>query len=221
MGIDRRSLTKAESGNKPVEHETAQAIANYYKVEIQSILIVEKFSGPANAVILSSFPDLLAKNIEIVEKARKFIVCFGSRSRDKDYLLKIEAACKANPKLVYKRILFYRPFHIELQRHLARLIEFRSPRDRREGYQTLHICVCDDVIKQPEVSICMSETQANFVIPSVNMPGNYDTSLYTDDRRAIDAWASLANELCRNCPQVETIDNLLALGVQPDGERYV
>jgi uncharacterized protein len=77
------------------------------------------------------------------------------------------------------------------------------------------------LIRQPELSICMNEKKANFILPSINLPGQYDTSLYLDDVRAIKTWSSLANELCRKCKPIETKEDVFALGILPYGERYV
>jgi transcriptional regulator with XRE-family HTH domain len=220
IGIDRRVLSKAEQGGS-VDQMTAEYIATYYRVELTSILAVTHFAGPSTAVIIASHADVVSKNIDIIANANKHIVCFGSRSRDQRYLMTIEEACKKNQALVYRRILFFKPFHQELQDHLLRILDIRSPIDRSKGRQTLYISVCDDVLKQPELSICMNEKNANFILPSISEPGNYDTSLFIDDIRIIDGWTNLAHDLCRNHRPIETKDDILKLGTIPHGGRYV
>jgi lambda repressor-like predicted transcriptional regulator len=220
FGIDRRTLRRVLKGLS-VEGESARTIANHLGVDLESILAVEPYAGPSTGHIIASFDDIVAKNIDIVNSAREHLICFGSRSRDRQYLLAIEEACKKNNGLIYQRILFFKPFHSELQEHLLRILDIRSTRDRRHGYQTLFICVCDDVLMQPELSICMNEKRANMILPSINMPGKYDTSLSVDDARAIKTWSILANDLCRNCKTLDTKEDVRQLGIIADGERYV
>jgi hypothetical protein len=65
IGIDPRVLTKAEDG-RPVLRNIAELIATHYRVELSSILSPKSYTGPSQGLIIASFDDVVAKNLDIV-----------------------------------------------------------------------------------------------------------------------------------------------------------
>jgi len=220
MRIDKRTLEKAEK-SQTVRYDRAIVIAKYYGKGIEDLLDDSSLPVRTTMALLHSHKDVMQKNFYIVENARSFLVCFGSRSRDAAYLNAIESALEKHPSLTYSRILIHPPFHQALQDHLLRVLEIRTPSDRSQGFQTVHLCLYNDLMRQSEINICMNETEANLVLPSMHMPGAYDTSMVLSDAHAIKTWQTLANGLYRSGTPIETADDVLKMGLVPSGFRYV
>jgi hypothetical protein len=220
MRIDKRTLEKAERP-QTIRYDRALLIAKYYKKDLEELLDEPSHPVRTTVSILRSYHDVQEKHFSIAKQARKFLICFGSRARDVQYLNAIEDSLKNYPSLTYSRILFHPPFHQVLQDHLLKVLKIRSPYDRSQGFQTLHLCLYKDFMRQPEINICMNESEANLVLPSMHIPGTYDTSMVLSDSQAIKAWQILANDLYRSGTPIESAEDVLKMGLVPDGFRHV
>jgi hypothetical protein len=220
MRIDKRTLEKAER-SQTIRYDRALLIAKYYKKNCEELLDESAHPVRTTVSLLRLYHDVQAKHFSIANNARKFLICFGSRARDVQYLNAIEESLKHYPSLTYSRILFHPPFHQVLQDHLLKVLLLRSPYDRSEGFQTVNLCLYNDFIRQPEINICMNESEANLVLPSMHIPGAYDTSMVLSDPQAIRAWQTLANDLYRSSTPIESAEDVLKMGLVPAGFRHV
>jgi hypothetical protein len=115
--------------------------------------------------------------VGVVEGAEEVLLVTGSRSRDVAYLDAIESALAARPGLVHYRVLFGPPHREILKEHLLRLLDLRSPEDRRQGYKTLHVGLVEDQLVHPERFLCVSEKAAVTPIPSLTSADAFDSGV--------------------------------------------
>jgi hypothetical protein len=125
--------------------------------------------------LLDSYEEVQDALRAVVDGAQETLGITGSRSRDPDYLARIEVAITAKPELVHYRVLYGPPRHGALKNHLLRLIDLQRPAG------TLHIGIATDLYKDNERFICVSEQLAVIVLPSVTSLSNFDTALVIDD----------------------------------------
>lgn len=125
--------------------------------------------------IVDSYVEVQATLAAIVDGAAEFLAITGSRSRDPDYLSRIERALSSRADLVHYRILYGPPRHGALKNHLLRLVDLH----RRDD--TLKIGMYSDLYKDSERFLCVSEKTAAVVLPSTNSVSNFDTALVIND----------------------------------------
>jgi transcriptional regulator with XRE-family HTH domain len=216
-GISVKTLRNLET--KPGYHSTPLVIsclATYFDVDRSAL--VER-SLPATSV-LTSTADVIQANVDIAGSARDVLLCVGSRSRDASYLRAIEASLEANPKLVHYRVMALPPFKPIFQQHLLRLIEIRDPLDRSHGYKTIRMGIYRDANRQPECCVCVNETTALVVLPSISSVGEYNTAMLTNDKRIVDGLINLGKTLYQMSAPLETPGAILAVGLIDNGDYY-
>jgi transcriptional regulator with XRE-family HTH domain len=216
-GISVKTLRNLET--KPGHHATPLVIsclATYFGIDRSAL--VER-SLPATSV-LTSTADILRANVDIAGSARDVLLCVGSRSRDASYLRAIEAALEANPRLSHYRVMALPPFKPIFQQHLLRLIEIRDPLDRSCGYKTIHVGIYRDTIRQPECGVCVNETTALVVLPSISSVGEYNTAMLTNDKRVVDGLINLGKTLYQMSAPLETPGAIVAVGLLGNGDYY-
>jgi hypothetical protein len=124
--------------------------------------------------LLDTYSDVQGALTRVVEDAAEVIAVTGSRSRDPDYLARIEAAITSRDLLHY-RVLYGPPRHGALKNHLLRLIDLHRPAGR------VNIGAFWDLHVDGERFIFASEQTAVVVLPSVTSLLNFDTALVIDD----------------------------------------
>jgi hypothetical protein len=131
---------------------------------------------PAAAMsIVDSYVDVQAALAAVVDDAREALAITGSRSRDPDYLTRIESTVANQSALVHYRVLYGPPRHGALKNHLLRLFDLHRRGD------SLKIGMYSDLLKDSERFICASENAAAVVLPSTNSVSNFDTALVIND----------------------------------------
>ncbi len=166
----------------------------------------ERDWGPMKVVV--GYPALLGAMVEVVHEAQEVLIVTGSRSRSEPYLEAIEGALEAHPSLIHYRVLYGPPRHIELTRHLERLLMLRDPSDRATtGYKTLHVGVVADIARTPERFFIASEREAVAIIPSVTNADGFDTGI-TMGKDAAAGLLAHGREAYAGAQRVETAEAL-------------
>ena len=125
--------------------------------------------------LMDSYGDVQAELARVVDEAESNLSITGSRSRDPNYLARIETAVAQRPELIHTRVLYGPPRHSATKQHLLRLIDLqRSP-------DTLHIGLLRDLLRDGERFIATNERTAVLVVPSKWSLHNFDTALVIDD----------------------------------------
>lgn len=132
-------------------------------------------SGGRTLSLINEYTDLQAALAHVVEHAEEAIATTGSRSRDPDYLSRLEAAVAARPTLVHYRVLYGPPRHSMLKNHLRRLHDIAGNGDR------LRIGIVRDLYRDPERFLCVSERAAIVVLPSLTSTSNFDSGILITD----------------------------------------
>lgn len=109
--------------------------------------------------------------MRIIIEANEFIYATGSRSRNKEYLGKIEARLNENLSLKYTRILFGEIKRNELREHCSKLAK------QTELASRVTICEIKDLNNHTETFFVANEKEALMVIPSLNSISGFDTGL--------------------------------------------
>ena len=152
-GISLKTLrnieTNSDYGCRP---STIASLAAYFNVEPRR-LVKHPTIPSTNVKLLTSATEIIQTNIDIVQSAKKLLVCAGARSRDESYLQAIEDKLRDAPSLIHYRVLSWPPFRGVFQQHLLRLLEMRDVHDWSLGYKTLHIGIFDDLTKEPEFNL--------------------------------------------------------------------
>jgi transcriptional regulator with XRE-family HTH domain len=193
--------------NARVQLDSLKRLAEALEVTPKSLI---REANPPTLV--SGQPAVMNANIEIATSATEMLYATGHRSRDLKYLAAIETALKNNPSIVHYRILFGTP-HSHLYEHLKNLFLIRNPPAFRDGVQTMGIGLWQKAEHYPlEASICLNESRALLVLPSINAPWGYDTAVIFDDPRVIQGWRSWVEVMYRSAAPIENIAALKALG---------
>ena len=158
---------------------------------------------------------LIATNCDIVARAADVIYTTGSRSRDEGYLRLIEERLRANPALVYIRVLMGPVRRKEVKDHLLRVFEFRSPIDRTQGLQTLYVGLYTDLARQPEIFLCGSEKRCLVVLPPLDRAGGYSTARVFTRRDDVESYRHLVAELYAASTQLLRATDIEALPIDP------
>lgn len=154
-----------------------------------TVIVADRYELPASGAIkfVTSGEDLQAALLQVVRDARECLVAVGSRSREPDYLKAIEQALEARPELVHYRILIGPPHHQVLKDHLFRLAALGGSQARRHGPKTLFVAMLEDLARDPEHFFVASERAGIVMLPSVNLPANFDTAVLIGDARMAQA----------------------------------
>jgi hypothetical protein len=174
-----------------------------------------RFSGSALELgLVTTGPDVIRANTDIVSEAEESFFATGSRSRDDSYLRAIEARLKEVPRLVHHRVLMGLPFRKVLKEHLQRLLELRPPEDRSLGFKTLHVGVFENSRQQAEVFLAGNEKRVLIVLPSRRGLGEYNTALIIEDAAYVKDMHNFVKQLYAASRPIETrqaIDELPTL----------
>jgi hypothetical protein len=76
-----------------------------------------------------------------------------------------------------------------------------------------------DTIRQPEC-VCVNETTALVVLPSISSVGEYNTAMLTNDKRVVDGLINLGKTLYQMSTPLETPEAILAVGLLGNGDYY-
>ncbi|NLT55118.1 MAG: XRE family transcriptional regulator [Actinomycetales bacterium] len=125
--------------------------------------------------LVADYSDLQAAFAEVIDGARETLATTGSRSRDPDYLTRIEKAVAGHPGLTHYRVMYGPPRTSMLKDHLIRLMELPDRQDQ------VRIGVFDDLYRDPERFLCVSEKAAVVVLPSLTSTSNFDSGLVVTD----------------------------------------
>lgn len=127
----------------------------------------------------------LSKNCRLIHDKRKFdehqerlvaeatevLFATGSRSRNAQYLSRIEKRLTEIATLSYTRVLFGPIKRDELRTHCATLAANKALSNR------VRICEISDLTNHTEAFMVVNEHEALIVVPSINAIGNVDTGL--------------------------------------------
>jgi hypothetical protein len=138
--------------------------------------------------VVSGYADLQDALRAVVAGAHETLAVTGSRSRDPDYLAGIEHVLVDRPGLIHYRVLYGPPRTGALKNHLLRLVDLHRRKD------TLHIGVVGDLLRDQERFLCVSESAAVVILPSLSAPANYDTALVVDDPTMARDWLDHARQ---------------------------
>lgn len=101
----------------------------------------------------------------IVDEAREYLVCLGSRSREASYLDRIAAKLTHEPRLTHYRVLWGKPHHDVMIPHLRRLLSLQSLRESQDGAGRIRIGLFCDWKLEPERFLVGNEHEALMVMP--------------------------------------------------------
>lgn len=158
--------------------------------------------------LVNSYGEVQAALAAVIDEATEVLATTGSRSRDPDYLARIEAVLTERPSLVHYRVLYGPPRHGALKNHLLRLVDLH----RSEG--TINIGVFWDLYKDAERFLCVSEHKAVIVLPSLTSVSNFDTALIITDPEVVQGYmghlrqAYLGSEALTTRAMVEDLEVL-------------
>lgn len=161
--------------------------------------------------VIKSAKDLLAYNEQIVNEAQNDLYMTGSRSRDVNYLKAIEKKLQDVPALVHHRVLFGAPHHLVLKEHLRQLLKLRDPKDRTQGFQTIHLGLFNDYQRQFETFILGNEREALVLLPSLLGVGEYNSGIIFTGRDEVDGLLRFVKDLYGWSTKVETLAEIEAL----------
>lgn len=165
--------------------------------------------------VLTRYVDLVEAMVDVVSGARERLVVTGSRSREKAYLAAIETAVAQCPDMVHYRVLYGAPRHPALADHLVRLLELRSPAERRNGVKTLHIGVVGPAAALERFFVA-SEAAAVVPLPSFHGAEGFDCGVLLGREAAV-GLVQHGREACASARPVETIEAVRALPVRHGG----
>lgn len=168
---------------------TAEAVTGWETTAVplgDLLCAAEAIAGTAPALVvvdepvqpmrlLNSYGELQAELGRVVDDAEQTLAITGSRSREPNYLARIEAAVARRPGLVHTRVLYGPPRHSATKQHLLRLVDLQ----RDPG--TLQIGILRDLYRDGERFIVASERTTLIVVPSRWSLHNFDTAVVIDD----------------------------------------
>jgi hypothetical protein len=169
-----------------------------------------ELGGKSYRVIKSS-NDLRAYNEQIVNEAQVNLFTTGSRSRDVQYLKTIERRLQDVPALIHHRVLFGVPHHLVLKEHLRALLRLRNPKDRKHGFQTIHLGLFDDYQRQFETFILGNEREALVLLPSLLGVGEFNSGIVFTGREEVGGLLRFVKDLYGWSRRVETPTEVEAL----------
>jgi len=218
-GATDASLFSAwESGRKRTGLRNRAALARLFHERTEVLFahqdgmapsVLEESGTSVVVGMLTRWAELVEAMTEVVTTAEEWLVATGSRSREKAYLAAIETAVAHSPDLVYYRILYGLPRHRELTDHLLRLLELRSPRERRNGVATLRIGAVEQESAMERFFVA-SERLAVVPLPSFHGSEGFDCGIMLARDAAV-GLAQHGKEVCASARAVETADTVLAL----------
>lgn len=212
-GVNAGMLSNWERGVHATTPRYRAILCDYYG-QPSSVLFAHQDAqlssvGEASR-ILAGHQDLVSALSGVVQRAKRYLVTTGSRSRDREYLKAIEGALSARPGLVHYRVLFGPPHKTVLRDHLMTLLELRDPADRSLGIKTLHIGMIEDTVANPERFICASEREAVLPIPSLTSAEEHDSGVLFGPKTA-ERWVDHVRQCYAGARRIETKGDLLAL----------
>ncbi len=189
--------------------QTIIALSQFYGIE-SHILIAH--DNKQSIKLLTTQQEIIDAHTHIATSAEKILVCTGSRSYDEFYFHKIEEVLLAHETLVHYRVLIMKPFKLELQEHLLRLLKTR---DSSKSYRvkTLHIGLYEDTIRLPEFFICANEHTVSIIQPSMFSVNECRASFLIEDPTiALEVVAFIKN-LYQFSKPIETDTEILSMGL--------
>ncbi|MFA8451909.1 MAG: hypothetical protein ACEPOW_14535 [Bacteroidales bacterium] len=149
-------------------------------------------------------------NKNIIDSANQYLFCIGSRSRDGNYLKRIEANFSDKKDLIHYRVLWGYPHREVLTDHLKSLTKISSPQKRP---QRLHIGIFSDYYKEAERCICVNESEAVIILPSLTEVGKYDTALHITKKKTVKSIIEYCRELYHSGDELTSIVDIDKLKV--------
>jgi len=188
---------------------TIGTLASFFRVEPQSILAEDG----AGIIFLSKPQEIVDAKIEITASAKKTLACVGSRARNASYLRQTENTLQKNPDLVYYRVMTGPLFSENLRDHLIRIIVSRKPTEHEHGAKKTHIGLFRDHARQPECSLCASESMVLIGIPSMFGAGEFTTALLLQNRSHVEHHINLTKTLYKFGQAIENEEAVRKLGI--------
>lgn len=127
--------------------------------------------------LIADYDHLQAVLADVIAGAERYLAITGSRSRDPDYLARVERAVADHPDMTHYRVLYGPPRHGATKNHLRHLIRLVAA----TGRTNVHVGIARDLLRDQERFIVASERCAAIVLPSMSSIANFDTGLMIDD----------------------------------------
>lgn len=140
----------------------------------------------------------------IVDEAREYLVCLGSRSREASYLDRIAAKLTHEPRLTHYRVLWGEPHHDVMISHLRRLLSLQSLPESQDGAGRIRIGLFCDWKLEPERFLVGNEHEALMVMPP-HQVGSFDCAIVFRNDDTVARVREYVTDLY-NCSQRVTID---------------
>lgn len=158
--------------------------------------------------LIADYDQLQATLADVVATAERALAITGSRSRDPDYLARIEAVLTGRPNLVHYRVLYGPPRHGATKNHVRRLVRLALA-----GRDNVHVGIVPDLFRDQERFIVASETRAVIVLPSMSSIANFDTALLVDDPEIASLYVAHVRQAYLGADPIETREQAEALEV--------
>jgi len=165
--------------------------------------------------LIKGSDQVIAATCDIVRRATDVIYVTGSRSRDPKYLRTIEDMLQADPHLVYWRVLMGPIRRQELKDHLMRVFQFRDPKKRDQGRQTLYVGLFKDLAAQPEVFLSGNERRCLALLPPLDGVGQYGTARIFTRSEDVASYHALVRDLYGRSTHLDDASAIAALAVDP------
>jgi hypothetical protein len=185
-----------------------------YDVVLAAEIIADGHVTPADGLpvlrhagmhLIADYDQLQAELADVITHAERVLAITGSRSRDPDYLGRIERQVASRPDLVYYRVLYGPPRHGATKNHLRHLTSL--------GRSNVHLGIVGDLFRDQERFIVASESQAVIVLPSLSSIANFDTALLVDDAELAGQWVAHVRQAYLGAEPIETRADVEALEV--------
>ncbi|WP_344585065.1 helix-turn-helix transcriptional regulator [Streptomyces lunalinharesii] len=225
-GTSPTLLSAWETGRKRTGPRNRKALSKLYEIPIVVLFAHQdddkattplEVAGTDNITkVITRYDDLLRAMIQVVTGARRQLVVTGSRSREPGYLRAVEDTLSCFPDLVHYRVLYGPPRHRALADHLHRLMEIRSPAERRNGVKTLQVGLVESrtVLERHFVA---SESAAVIPLPSFHGRDGFDCGVMLGPEAAC-GLVQHGREACAAARPLESISEVrrLPVGAGPD-----
>lgn len=176
-----------------------------------ALLLWKLIEGHGSVQVVSGRTKIQSELAEIVSNARELLICVGSRSRDHDYLRDIEERVRSQESLRHLRVFCGDPRHTILKQHAKKLMSLRASDPVGAGRIKMAICPAE---KEPEPSLCVSESRALVVVPALGKFGRYDSGILLRrpaDVKTVRAYAEAMFTSGRELTDMDEIDALPVL----------
>lgn len=160
--------------------------------------------------LIADYDQLQATLADVVTAASAVLGVTGSRSRDPDYLARIERAVADHPDLTHYRVLYGPPRHGAIKNHLRRMTRLIH----KTGRTNVQLGIVRDLFRDQERFIVASETCAVVVLPSLSSIANFDTALVVEDAALAQQWVAHVRQCYLGAEPIETCDDVEKLEIK-------